>query len=424
MLDRSVVQEPSINGAAHTVDSLVLRFATMADELPVWGYNPAMRDRYLRAFWPTEPILASAIFSTCARYAAFGWTLEGPPRTVNIFHNVLHQSEHNNGWEQLALKTAQDLFSQDNGAFMEIERTDDNATAPVIRLNHLDSARCARTGIRETPVIYTDIKSQRHLLKWYQVITLEEFPSPVETMRGMQYCTVTRLLRAAQILRDIGIYKQEKISGQHDRAVHLVSGVSRKAIDDAIFMNKEQAANQGMVRYMQPIIVTSLDPNAKVDTALLELASLPDGFDEEVAMKWYINQLALAFGGEYQDFAPLPGGNLGTAQQSQVLHLKSRGKGPALFMSMIAHKLNFHGVFPDTITFKFGEQDIAEQSAKLDVALKTAQWLSELTKSGIITVEVAQQILFDRGELREEYLAMLGQQNATPEVNVTGSQRP
>jgi hypothetical protein len=424
VIDRSVVQEPDINGISGGVDSLVLRFATLADEINPWGTMPAFRDRALRAFWPTEPILASAMFSTCARYAAFGWTLDGPDRTVNIYHKVLHQSEHGGGYHKLALKVLQDLFTQDNGAFVEVERTDDDSQAPVLRLNHLDSARCARTGLRDSPVIYSDIRGKRHLLKWYQVITLEEFPSPVETMRDMQYCTVTRMLRAAQILRDIAIYKQEKISGSNINAVHLVGGVSKKAVDDAFSLGREDQSNRGMVRYMQPIIVSSIDPNAKPSHELLEMASLPEGFDEEISMKWYINQLALAFGGEYQDFAPLPGGNLGTAQQSQVLHQKARGKGPALFMTMLAHKLNFHGVFPDTITFKFGEQDLAEQAAKLDTSLKRAQWLSTLVGANIISDAVARQILFDAGDLLEAYLQMMGEENATPNISVGSGNRP
>jgi hypothetical protein len=72
------------------------------------------------------------MFSTCARYAAFGWTLDGPDRTVNIYHKVLHQSEHGGGYHKLALKVLQDLFTQDNGAFVEVERTDDDSQAPAV----------------------------------------------------------------------------------------------------------------------------------------------------------------------------------------------------------------------------------------------------------------------------------------------------
>lgn len=416
----SVIKEPPQNTVPFAGE-FVLYLATIADDIPAWGLYPGQRDLELRKFWPTEPILASAVYSTAARYAAFGWSLYGPDRTTNIVRRLLHGVERGEGWLSLMMKTLIDLFTQDNGAFIEIVRTSDSPVAPMVSLNHLDSGQCVRTGRRDFPVIYYDMYGAGHKLKWYQVIALSEFPSPIEKMRGVQYSTVTRMLRAAQILRDISIYKREKVSGRFTRAVHLVSGVQQQTIRDAITTASQEATAQGLVRYLQPVIVASLDPTATVSKETIELASLPEHFDEEITMRWYVNQLALAFGGEYQDYAPLPAGNLGTSQQSNTLAKKGRGKGPKLFMNMVEHVFNFHGVLPSSISFRFGDTDISEDAEAAAVAQQRASTRATRIGSGEITVEEARQIAVDVGDLDRKYIEATGESDITPDHTLSSS---
>lgn len=416
----SVVAEP-YSGSIAVNDNFIISLASFADHLPPWGTQPWVRDRLLRDFFPTESVLCSALFSTISKYAAFGWSLEGYPRTVDRVRNMLHSSEHGDGWIHFCQKQLLDIFTQDNGAHMEVIRTDNNERAPVVQLNHLDASRCFRTGIRDEPIVYTDVRGKQHLLKWYQVISSTEFPSAKEEMRGYQYCVVTRLLTAAQRIRDIGKFQSEKIHGRNPGAIHLVSGVSTKQVREALGVQQEESDARRVMNYVTPLIIGSIDPTANVSAATLQFANLPDGFDEEVANRWYINQLALAFGADYQDFAPLPGGNLGSAHQAEVLHLKSRGKGPALFMRMYEQKFNFHGVMPRTCTFSFGEQDVALDSELEDLRYKRAQTLSMYVKEGILTPQAARQIMMDHGDLDEKYLAMFGEQNTTPTIIVGSS---
>jgi hypothetical protein len=404
---RSVVKEPDAYQAeGGGISDYVLFYAAFAEELPAWGANPRSRDRALREFWPTEPILASALFTTVARYAAFGWQLRGPDRMVSIVERILHGSEFGQGWLPFITKVLLDLFTQDNGAFFEIIRESDDERAPTLSLKHLDSNQCIRTGRAEQPVIYYDEKNTGHKLKHYQVAMLTEFPSPIERARGMQYCTVTRMLRSAQIIKDITTYKREKLSGRHDRAIHLVSGVQSKTIEDALARRQATADAQGYTRYLQPVIIASLDPTKQVSKETIELASLPDGFDEDTTLKWYVSQLALAFGADYQDFAPLPGGNLGSAQQSETLHLKSRGKGPRLFMSMLEHIFNFHGVLPRSVRFTFGDQDVAEDTQHARMRLLHAQERAVRIKSGEISTDMARRMAVEIGDMDEAYLDM------------------
>src|SRR3972149_3718949 len=98
----TVIQEPTVNGVGNY--NITLQLATVADDIIAWGAAPSQRDIQLRTFWPTEPMLASAVYSTAARYASFGYTLRGGPRSVNIAQRVLRSVENGQGWQALMIK--------------------------------------------------------------------------------------------------------------------------------------------------------------------------------------------------------------------------------------------------------------------------------------------------------------------------------
>lgn len=407
VLRRSVESHPTHEQLPSGGESFILSLSTVADSFEPFGANVVGRDRQLRAFWPTEPILASALYSVTIRNAAFSWELEGPPATVEQVQNILHTANLGKGWLDFMAQVIQDLFTQDNGAFIEIIRLADSPRSPVVGINHLDAGKCTRTGMPDFPVIYTDRLGKRHKMAWYQIATLEEFPSPVESMNGVQLCAVSRILRAAQILKDISVYQREKISGDNPNAIHILSGVKAQEISDAVVAHKDQQLDRGMTRYVIPAIVGTLDPSASISMETINLKSIPDGFEFEESMRWYINQLALGFGADYQDFSPLPGKGLGTSAQSLVLHMKSRGKGPAFFMSMIEYLFNFQGIMPQNVTFRYNEQDIAAEAEEADVEKVKAETREIYVQTGVLTPEAVRQQMLDDGELSEEEFAAL-----------------
>lgn len=430
MPPNSVVVEPNGTFGAGGINipqleafSIVATYAEAADSIPLWGTAPAARDRALREFWPQEDTFAGTLYSTVARYSAFEWNLKGGPRTVTRVHDLLHGAEHGQGWDALITKTLIDLYTQDNGAFIEIVRYGRTPSSPVAEINHLDSARCVRSGRWDFPITYYDLDGKGHRMPAHNVIDLTDFPSPSESHRGMQYCALTRILRTAQVMREIALFMREKVSGRFDKGIHLVSGVSTKMIEDAVQKHHANADAQGQMHYILPVVMGTLDPNAKVDHAFLELASLPDGFDQEVAMRWYITKMALAFGAEYSDYAPLPGQGIGSGSQAQVGHLKSRGKGPAKFMSVLEHAFNFHGVMPTNVTFSFGEVDTAAGYDRMLLRKERALYLQILIDAGAITTEVARQMLVDWGDMDISYLEMMREHNATEDISVPGGER-
>lgn len=387
--------------------------ASAADSILPWGRNVQSRDRQLRDFWPTETYLAGAQASVSFRNATLDWEIRGPSERVNqAVTDMLLASIAGDtfGWMQFMLKFSQDLYTQDNGAFVELIRDpgmDANSKfkderAPVIGIAHVDSNQCIRTGRPETPVVYTDRDGALHRLKWWQVIAFSDYPSAIERMNGVGYCAVSRALRMAQIARSISIYKDEKISGRHIKQIHFVSGVSRTDIKDEMLRSQEEANNSGMLRFVGPSILASLDPEKPVSTATIDLASLPDGFDFDQDMKWYIAALSLAYGTDYQEFAPLPSGNIGSASQSMILHRKSSGKSPAVFMRTIQDAFKNYGVLPRGCSMRFNDKDEQEELERQEVITKALEGAAIAVRSGILTPDAARKDLVARGIYDDE----------------------
>lgn len=402
-----------------TYGVLTMQLASVADDFVPWGRSPWKRDQQLREFWPTEEVLSGALYSICARNAALDWKIDGPPRTAAAVQDMLHSADLGKGWIDFAVRLTLDLLTQDNGAFMEPIREADSPSAAVIGFNHLDSARCLRTGDPNVPVVYTDRVGRRHLMKWYQVIAITEMPSPIEAMNGMQYCAITRILRAAQVLRDISVYQREKVGARGPTSIHLVSGVGQARIEDQMAKEAERGDNAGLMRYLQPTILASLDPAAGVTHVEIPMKSLPEGFNEDVALKWYISKLALGFGSDYQDFAPLPGGGLGTSNQSQILHAKSRGKGPALHIKILEHIFNFQGVLPSTCVWKVDEKDLATELDQAKVRTEEANEAKTMIDAGVWTPMFVRQLQVDSGRITDEQLALLGEDDVTDDTTAT-----
>jgi len=382
--------------------------ASATDAVSQWGRQPMIRDRQLRDFWVTESYLAGAITNIGFRRAALEWEITGKSDKINqAVTDILNSAIAGDtfGWVPFMMKVSQDMSTQDNGTFIELIRDpgkDANskfqgALAPVLGIGHLDANRCTRTGNPQYPVVYEDRDGKKHKMNWYEIIPLSDQPSPIETMNGVGFCAVSRVLRMAEIARSVAIFKAEKVGGRHYKSIHFVSGVSRQDIKDEMARGQEEANNGNMIRFINPAILASLDPEKPVSTASIDLASLPDGFDYDEDMKWYISCLALGFGVDYQEFAPLPGGNLGSSAQSMVLHRKGSGKGPAVFMRMISDAFKNYGVLPRGTALRFSDKDEQEALEKQNVRTRAMEEMAIAINSGALTPEAAARDMVKRG---------------------------
>jgi hypothetical protein len=415
-LDNSVQTPPDVINVP-TRMLFTWNIASVADSVTPWGRNIGLRDRQLRDFWPTEPFLAGALASVSFKNAGYDWKVEGKSDRIeqiltDIFNSAIAGDSF--GWTNFILKLSQDLYSQDNGAFVELIRdpTVDAGSkfkeekAPVLGIAHLDSNQCIRTGNPEYPVIYTDRQGKNHQLTWYQVIPFSDYPSSIEKMNGVGVCAVSRTLRLSQIMRSIAIFKDEKISGRHYKSIHLVSGPSRSDIADIMNRGKEEADNSGQLRYIDPAILASLDPEKPVSVATIDLANLPDGFNFDEEMKWYITGLALDFGVDYQEFAPLMHGSMGSGNQANVMQRKSASKGPAMFMK-IAEAFSNYGVMPQDYEMVFETQDEQREQDRQNLLKAFEEEMTLAIRSGLLDHDTARKIAVERGFYSQKDIDMV-----------------
>lgn len=406
IVGNSIVNTPKVTEGVNPISPLVMFIAQQADGFIPWGKALKSRDAQLRSFWLSESLLSSAVFSMSARMSVLGYEIVNADpdkarqkNTIMAVERMLRNSDRGKGWQVFLMKLLVDLYTQDNGAFIELIRKEDRPDSPVINIAHLDSYSCYRTGDPEIPVIYRDRWGVDHKMPWWSVQTVEEMPSPVETMYGAQMCAVTRCLMAAQIIRDVAVYKREKISGQFAKALHFISGVTRANIEDGMALANENAMNQNLTHYIQAPIIPTLDPDANLNHVQVDLASLPDGFDEDMTLRWYVTQLAVAFGVDYQEFAPLSGGTLGSAQQSETLHLKSRGKGPALLINMLEHIMNDTGIIPANVKFQFLVTDAQADEARANSRFLRGKDRALRVSSGELDIQAARDLAREDGDI-------------------------
>lgn len=401
VIDRSIQELPPGQGPFYNDATTLMFMASATDEFVGWGTNVKARDAQLRAFIPSEFRFNSALGIVASRNASFSWKIEGPETKAKRFQEILQYANFGAGWANFVSQISIELDTQDNGAFIEIIRERNRPDAELVGIAHLDSARCYMTGIPEEPVMYEDRNGKYHTLKWWQVIHLVSMPGTFEMKPGLGYSTLTRLMLACRTIRDISIYVQEKVGGRNARAVTIVKGVTAKAVQEGWENAKSRFDASGLFRYSMPLLVSAVDPKADIGFETLEIASLPDGFDLDLSEKQYIAQLAMAFQTDYQEFAPLPGGGLGTSNQSEILHAKSRGKGPGLFMKLISEALNFW-VLPDDLEFKWDEQDPDADAKEAENAKSRADERSIRIASGELTPEVARMRALEAGDLTQE----------------------
>jgi len=429
-LDRSVVHDPSYEPVSMQPGLWAAVLANAWDQgIPRWGTDIKTRDRLLREYMDRENLFGSAVGIVAARNASLSWDITGKPdQLVEAAHEMLNNVNFGGGWEEMITQTTIDLATQDNGAWLELVRAQaDNPLSP---------------GNPKIPAFYEDERGKFHELRWYQVTQLLELPSPRTPAWGgffykLGYSNLTLLLRAARIMESLWIFNDEKLSGRFNRAIHLIQGMNDSRIQEALTRAQLQNDSEGLRRFAPPVIATTIQSDVKLEHQVLNLAGTPEGFDEEKAVRLYILALSMAFKTDYQEFAPLPGGNLGTSAQSEILDKKSRGKGPALFQRLVTRVMNMQGVMPRGIQFAFneGNPDADEQHEK--IRKTRAETNQILVQSRILSPQAARQQLLDAGDIPVEVFDALGNygelllpgeprvptNDLTPDATLEGEQR-
>jgi hypothetical protein len=388
-------------------DSLLI-MAVAGEQMPRWWSQS--RDTALRNFWKMVDTLAGAIYVMESKMSTIPVHVEARDKTISAHvkqadlftYKLLDGSEFGKGWGAYYEPTIEDLVTQDNGCFSEVIG-DGPVDGPIegapLSIAHLDASRCTRTGQVEFPVVYRDEDSKYYKLHYSRVLDMAQMPSPIVTMRGVGFCAVSRCTNIAQNLLDIMVYKQEKLGSRPMRSIITTSGgLDPLDIQEALRIAKEEMSNRGLKRYAPNVVIGSKDvPNAKID--ITDLASLPDGYNEEQSITLAMAAIALAFGMDARELWPAMSSGA-TKAEALVQHLKQRGKGPGHILEMTTRGLE-QKFLPPHLKAVFDFQDDEQDREIAEIKEKRQQmWKIGLDTKAMNLRTIREQML-SNGDLEK-----------------------
>jgi len=397
---------------------LLMHLAQVGGLVPPWWSR--QRDIELRRFWMSVNHLAGAFYTLKSKLAAVPFRIEARDASVKAhvkmaeqFQQILEEeSDFGQGWAECFGKFLLDRWSMDNGGFLEVigaGKKDGPIVGPALGLAHLDSARCMRTGSPEYPVVYTDTDSRRYRLHYTRVIYGSELPSPRAEMNGVGLCWTSRCIDVAQNMLDIATYKSEKLGSRPQRGIIVTrGGLDPEVLQQAFLAAEHSMSDQGLSRFSKFVLVGGGDyPDA--DLSMIDLASLPDGFDEQQSIT--LGMFAIALAGGVPPRWLWPASESGaTKADAMYQHVAGLTGGPGSTLAMIANAIGgsergrYHisGKFlPPSLRMVFDFQDDEQDRTQAEIReLRSKQRTADLA-SGVIDVRTAREQALASGDISE-----------------------
>ncbi len=379
-----------------------------AGELVAPWWSPS-RDKDLRDFWKRSNHLSGAIGTFIAKISTMRFRVLPIDKAVKLqismasdFEELLLNSvEFGAGWNVFIEKCTKDIIAADNGFFAEIIGPGD-PSGPIIgravSLAHLDSGRCQKTSSPEFPVVYRDTDGKRYKLHYTRVMYASQMPSSNVDMKGVGFCAVSRCIDVAQNLQDIARYKQEKLGSRPPRIMILgKKGITANDIFAAFYAAEEQMDSQNLSRFSKMVALAPKKGFAEIDLEILDLASFPDGFDEQQSTTLGMFTIALALGVDARELWPATVSGA-TKADAMIQHLKARGKGIGQTLQTFQRQIN-QKFLPRTLWFEFDQQDDEQDMVQAEVRdMRSIRHERDLT-SGTVDIRTAREQMLDKGDL-------------------------
>lgn len=388
----------------------IMQLSKAVQDMPTRGTYGYVE--WLDSIWKQEPILAGAVYSMVAKMQSMTWIVKGKRvasrKAAKLLIEAAHMSGH--GWTGFASSSAQDFYVQDNGVWWGILR-EGGKYGRMAELHYIDTRCCVPTGNAAHPMYYhSSLTSDEH---WYQpqeYIHFSSMPTGDERDLGVGFSAVSRAIRAAKLLMALHDYDAEKLRNLPPEGVATVTGLSYPEFMQAIAMWQAERQKNNSLTFPQVLWLIGNSPGAKVEVDIQSFSKIPEGFDRQAVVSHYVNTLALCFGVDTREFWAVSSGALGTAAETEVQHLKARGKGGGEFIALVERKLNAE--LPTDVTFEFDTQDIEEDRVAAEVA---KLWIDAYIKlvyppapqgateapKGVIDAVTFKRLLADKGVLPE-----------------------
>lgn len=374
------------------------------DPIIAWSEYPHQRDRQLAAFARDETIFAGTSYSMRTRIGSLPFTPKGSSRQESLALRLFESADGGKGLPSVIDKMMAAYDTQDNGWFVELVgagRPDGPMVGRPVTFNFLDPACCYRTFDPQFPVFYRDpLTFAFHKLHKDRVVFGSSMPSISATARGVGQSTLTRALRAARIMRDIAIYKDEKISGRFTRGIGYGKGITNSQLGATLGATKESADALGLTIYNGiPFFVTVNG----VELGVLDLASIPDGFDTEKDTTIYVYALALAFGTDAREIWPATAAGA-TKADASVQHMKAQGKGVADRIRQVEWMLTSGPLRGLNIEVEADFTDDEQDQRRAELGRIRTETFNSLLKNGVLSKRQVQALVVSEGIVDAEVL--------------------
>jgi len=339
-----------------------------------------------------------------AKAQGLTWRVEGGRNKADYYAHMLARAAygHKHDWSGFVGSLAMDFYTQDNGAFVQCVRDGDPLTGRLVDIGHIDSRCCNLTGNSEAPMVYSsEVTGQvNEEFRPGEFIHFASMPMPQEQYFGAGYCAVSRAIRAAKLLMGLHDYDAEKLSNLPPEGVATVTGLTPDELSEAFELWKKARERDSSVTYPQVLWLVGSQPNSQVDVRFVGFSQIPESFDRQTVVQQYVNTLALCFGVDTREFWAISSGALGTASETEIQHLKAKGKGAGEFLVILERALNAE--LPDNVLFRFDTRDIEEDMVAANTAKAWIQAYSPLlTEVSAINSEQLLRLLVDKGVLPE-----------------------
>lgn len=427
----TIQQLPDVSSNG-VVSSLPGWFSSMRGPyLSAWGTR--QRERELRDFYRNQhnAQIQGAFVGLARKIASTPWEIKGPEdisddqkayykrlysarfgdkqvdadSDIEYYQDILRNADFGRGWDSFILKLVQDYFVQDGGAFIEIIAPGNPMnppTGPVVGLAVLDSLNCYPTGSPEYPVVYYDASGVVHVLHRTRVFQLVDAPSSDELHPGYGLSALSRAVSIAMRQINTSRYIDSRVDDKPPPGIIVAAGMTNKTREQALALYyQDQVADErppwGKQFWLFP---NSVEDGGSLRTVAFSEA--PEKFDYPAYVDVDMNMLSLALGVDIQELWQLSGGSLGSGQQSEILHLKSRGKTIGGLLTQLERVLN--DILPDDYEFSFTARDEQEDKLRADIAAtwaNTANMLRGVLSNEQIAVLLSNNVDSIRDAIRD-----------------------
>lgn len=392
----------------------------MAPDLPpFWS---AQRDQVLAGTLYREHIWESAVYIAITKKTSQDWKVDSDvPLRARRAQQLFLELDSGRGWVSGMQRHLQAYLLTGNGGAIEIVRATGASGARILGLVPLDPLRTLRTGDPDVPLLYRDRRGNIHELKDHQCFILSDMPDTSELWYGVGHCAAERAYNKIVTMEGLERYLMEKITGRRPLALHIINGLSKQQIADALSMAQEDAQSKGQTNYMGAAVAAIVDPTATPGLVTIPFAELPDGFDPVEERREAKLAYAAAIGIDPQELDPslAARGALGTGAQSMVLDDKEKGKGLYAWDKAWAWAVNYN-TLDDHTTFTWSENDLRDRAAEQKIRTDRATEVSTLVTATVYTPAQGMQILVDAEQAPQEFLP----QDLTPDDDLTDTEKP